>query len=204
MTVNNDDRKKEEVISSDIVKTFGDYTGARSYLNELGAKLILPTALSIMDILAPPLEFTRVVELGAGFGWMGRGISSYYKLPYLSVDLSDYAPVDIIADIESPQGQRVITDRLLPLDLIVMSEVIHCLKDPISAMKPFWAWPMVVIEFWPAAISYCPIFNNGEKNYHLGHAPEKTIHDIFPNSKIRTFSIETHALWVITPKAIYK
>ena len=196
-----DDIPQKEAVAglvSHLTKADGDYPGLLRFLGYYGEEYILPKVLEHMAFVSHSLEFTRVVELGAGFGWLGRGISRAYDLiPTLFIDKRQYTLIDIVADIESKNGAKRVLDELQSGDLIVMSELLHCLDNPRKVLAPFTKWPMVVVEYMP---DYSPFRTSySEQIEKFGAKPIASIREVFPSGSIVTESTNTHVIWIIMP-----
>lgn len=200
LCVTNDVPQKEAVagITAHLTQLQGDYIGLLRFLDYYGERFILPEVTSLLYSSGHLFKFSRIVELGAGFGWLGRGISNAYGLmPVTFVDKRQYIFTDIVADVETKNGVERIFDELREGDLIVMSELLHCLDDPRKALRPFTKWPMLVIEYHPINQDYLDSYLAQIKKF--GCAPIGDIHDVFPRSNIITASTDTHAIWLILP-----
>ncbi len=135
----------------------GDYQALIQYSAFYGEKFLLePTCTAVGDT---EWEFDRVVEFGAGFQWLGRGLANEFDLlPTLFVDKRPWTLIDVVADLETPEGRENILSYMHPNDLIVMSDVLHCLNNPKEVMSAFSEWPLVVLE-------YCPKHNDYRYSY---------------------------------------
>lgn len=189
--------QKEAVmgIVSHLTQPPGDYAGLLRFLNYYGEDYILPPALNLLSFSGN--LFTRVVELGAGFGWLGRGISNAFNVPPIFVDKRQYTLIDIVADIETKNGAKRVLDELEEGDLIVMSELLHCLDEPGKVLKPFSKWPMLVVEYFPESTSYRTSYNAQVGRF--GCKTITSIRSVFPGSKIITGSTDTHGIWLVLP-----
>ena len=201
LCITNDTQQKEAVagITSHLTHPQGDYTGLLRFLNYYGEKYTLS---SVLDLLSSNLAgFTRIVELGAGFGWLGRGISNAYdQLPTVFVDKRQWVFTDIVADIESANGVKRVLDVLKDGDLIVMSEFLHCLNTPEKVMRPFTKWPMLVVEYMPPLPHYLKSYKAQIEKF--GCRSVSMVKDVFPNaqpSNVFTLLTGHHTVWLILP-----
>lgn len=197
LCVTDDIPQKEAVagIVSHLAQPQGDYPGLLRFLNYYGEMYVLPSVLKLLS--SSGNLFTRVVELGAGFGWLGRGISNAFSVPPIFVDKRQYTLIDIVADIETKNGAKRVLDELEEGDLIVMSELLHCLDEPKRILKPFSEWPMLVVEYFPESISYRTSYNAQVGQF--GCKTITSIRSVFPGSKILTGSTDTHGIWLVLP-----
>jgi len=136
-------------LASHLTGPRGDYRGLLMFLTYYGERFLMPKITEAVK--AANLEFDRIVDLGCGFGWLGRTLAIHLgDPPTLFVDKRQWVLVDIVADIESKNGILRVMDELKPKDLIVMGELVHCLRDPVQLLTPIMSkWPCVIIEYSP-------------------------------------------------------
>lgn len=180
-------------------KTQGDYVGLLRFLTYYGEQFLLKKVYKA--ILLCNLRCERVVDLGAGFGWLGRGISNLAGgLPNLFVDKRQWPLVDVVADVETQSGRERVLDELKPNDLIVMGELLHCLEDPAKALQPFSRWPMVAVEYYPEhKENHRDSYETQIKWFNC--TPIPNIGDIFTSigMKCRLFHTQPHVVAVAEP-----
>lgn len=193
--------QKEAVagIVSHLTEPKGDYRGLLRFLSYYGEEYILPDAIKLLKASSPRLfSFSRVVELGAGFAWLGRGISDAFgQLPTVFIDKRQYVFTDVVADFETIQGSKRVLDVLKEGDLIVMSELLHCLDDPQKTLRPFTKWPMLVVEYMPLSAAYHDSYNTQIQKFDC--KPVENIGDVFPGSVIRTVAVDPYMMWLVLP-----
>lgn len=199
LCITDDILQKEAVagIISHLTEPRGNYVGLLRFLNYYGDQYILPHIFKLLQSCVQMPKFSRVVELGSGFGWLGRGISNTFNVPPVFVDKRQWVFTDIVADIETKQGVKRVLDELREGDLIVLAELLHCIENPRKVLEPFRKWPMLVIEYWPENNSYRNSYN--AQIAHLDCEPIKGIRDVFPGSKIIPNMMDTHGIWLILP-----
>ncbi len=131
-------------------KGAGDYSGLLRFLWYYGETYLLDPAFNIIkkNLLNKP---TRIVDFGAGLGWLGYGLSAKFgNVDVLAIDKRQWSRIDVLVDIESVIGNKHVQDQMREGDLVVMSELLHCLEDPIEALKPFLnRYPSLIIEYNP-------------------------------------------------------
>ena len=202
LCISDDIVQKEAVagITSHLTGTGGDYNGLLRFSSFYITKYILSGAIELIGkSLGPKLEFSRVVELGAGFCALGRGIAEACgHLPALFVDKRHWTLIDIVADIETKNGVKRVLDEMRNGDFVVMSELLHCLDDPKKTLEPFREWPMLVVEYKPLRDDYKLSYNTQIKKF--GCQPVGDIHDVFPNMEIIQGSTYTHGIWLVLPR----
>lgn len=200
LCVTEDMHQKEAVagIVSHLTRPQGDYTGLLRFLSYYGETFLLPSIVEQLRSASKVLRFSRIVDLGAGFGWLGRGISNAFNLmPAVFVDKRQWVLIDIVADIESKNGVKRVLDVLRDGDLIVMSELLHCLNDPEETLRPFTKWPILAVEYWPLDALLRASYNDQIKKFSC--KPIGNIRDVFPSSKIHTHVMDPYTMWLVRP-----
>lgn len=126
----------------------GDYQALVQYSQMYGEMFLIEPAYKA--IRRANWKPTRIVELGAGLGWLSRGLSAKFGLmPYLLVDKRPWPLTSIVADIETQKGVSEVLRNLKGGDIIVVCDVLHCLDDPYEVMANFSGWPTLVLEYMP-------------------------------------------------------
>ena len=185
-------------ITTHLTKPGGDYQGLLRFLAYYGELFILPDVIAFLEFNRT-LKFNRVVELGAGFGWLGRGLSTNFNIPAVYVDKRQFTSIDIVADIESVNGRQRVLDILKDGDLIVMSEVLHCLNEPADVMSSFAKWPKLVIEYQPVNQDFKKSYE--EQIRKLGCTVFPGIRQVFPDHWISHSTANyTHGIWIVKPR----
>lgn len=198
LCVTEDIQQKEAVlgITTHLTIPGGDYNGLLKFLAYYGENYLLPHAIKILE--SNRVQFTRIVEFGAGLGWLGRGLSNAAKgIPVVFVDKRQYVFTDLVADLETIQGSKGVLEQMRDGDLIVMSELLHCLDDPEKVLRPFTKWPMLVIEYWPWSSRYKLSYD--EQIAKFDCAPIKDFRSVFPGSRITSSPLEPHAFLLVQP-----
>lgn len=132
-------------ITTHLTKPGGDYPGLLQFLAYYGSRFLLEHAYRAVCMHLEKPE--RIVEFGAGLAWLGRGLSNRFGVPSLHIDKRQTPFIDLIADLEAEQGRKLVLSAMKDGDLIVMSELLHCLDDPREVLASFSRWPMLIIEF---------------------------------------------------------
>jgi len=203
MSFSEDITQKEAVVGivSHLTTPQGDYGGLLRFLNYYGDKYLLDDAVKLYTTHISSPNSRRIVEFGAGLGWLGRGLSNRLTTkPPLLIDKRQRAGIDIVADIESTNGAARVLDALDDSDVIVMSELLHCLDDARATMRQFMPWPKLIIEYMPKGDSFKSASYQSSYNRQigaLGCKPVSSIGDIFPGSDIYDFSTDTHSMWIV-------
>jgi len=150
MYVNNDRSEQEAIkaIVNHLTTRGGDYPSLLRYLDWYGRTFLLDNIVDNLRLIQ--LKLNRVVDIGAGLGWLGIGLAEKFTIPYLLVDKRQYMGIDIVANIESNNGIARIMDEISPKDTIVMSEVLHCLSDPKRVMGKLRDFTIIAIEYYPS------------------------------------------------------
>lgn len=198
LNLTEDVQQKEAVlgITSHLTTQGGDYNGLLKYLAWYGEQFLLADVMVLLDY--HKTVFSRVVDFGAGLGWLGRGIAlSRGGLPTLFVDKRQWVLVDVVADLESTNGRQRVLEALGPGDIIVMSELLHCLDNPMKALRPFEKWPMLVVEYsaWNAA--YMESYDKQIAKF--GCVPVESLGAVFPGRQISSRPVRPYRIALIEP-----
>ena len=132
----------------------GNYLKLLQYLKFYGENyLVTPTVSAIRSRYSQP---QRIVEFGAGLGWLGRGIANSYDhretlVTTLFIDKRQWTLIDLVADLETPEGIARVQAVLKPGDMIVMSDFLHCVNNPSEIINSFSEYPMVILEYLPTS-----------------------------------------------------
>jgi len=142
----------------------GDYLALIQYCAYYGEKYLLqPTCEAVLE---RGWNSGRVVEFGAGLGWLGRGLAAKLGyLPTLFVDKRHWAMIDLVADLETPAGVTAVLDRLNDTDVIVMSDFLHCVENPARILGVFCKWPMAILEYMPTNKDYASSYEDQLARY---------------------------------------
>jgi len=198
LNVTEDLQQKEAIlgITSHLTVQGGDYNGLLKYLAWYGEKFLLAGILQFLD--QQKVKFSRVVEFGAGLAWLGRGIAAGRgNLPTLFIDKRQWVLTDVVADLESTNGRQRVLDALRPDDIIVMSELLHCLDNPAKALKPYEAWPILVVEYKAWNTQYMKSYN--EQIAKFDCTPVGPLNTIFPRRRLSAWPIEPYQIAIVFP-----
>lgn len=126
----------------------GDYLSLIQYSAHYGEKFLLrPFVKSIQTI---GWEFDRIVEFGAGLGWLARGLAMAFTKHYVTLDKRPWPATTYTMDLELQFHVETTRDTLMKEgDLIVMSDFLHCIEDPVRLVSSFPDWPMAILEYCP-------------------------------------------------------
>lgn len=127
----------------------GIYDSLLNYMEYYSTQFLLPTIGYYIKEFPWRTTFTRVVDLGAGKGWLGRGLSEDLGLRYppLLVDRRPWEGATVL-DLEKQEGIQALMKMLVPpQDLIVCSELIHCLDVPSLLLDAIRDYPLVILEY---------------------------------------------------------
>jgi hypothetical protein len=204
--LSNDEEQKQAILGivSHLSKPYslgGDYAGLLQFLSWYGNMFLVDRVCDI--IRESRLKFTRVVELGAGLGWLGRALAlEFCDSNALFVDKRQYALIDVVADLESKNGMKRVLDEMKAGDLVVMSELLHCLDNPAGVIRSFSSYPVLAIEYSPKdeipeALSYKKSYN--EQISGLGCEPILEFEKIFSKFRRREYSLFPYTVVVAEP-----
>lgn len=197
LSLTDDTQQKEAIegITNHLTKG-GDYIGLLRFLTYYGEHFLIEPAFNALNL--SQIYPQRIVEFGAGFGWLGRGLAQRLNnIPTLFVDKRQYALIDIVADLESKNGRARVLDELKDGDVIVMSEFVHCMNNPQSAMKQFKRWPLLIIEYYSSRVDMMRSYNNQIKAY--GAEPLDNIRKVFPSFGVQMYHREPYSITVLKP-----
>ena len=137
----------------------GEYPALLDFLAYYGAKYVLQDVINA--IIHEDLKFNRVIELGAGYGWLSEGIGKCFKVDYVKTDSRGWPGIHRVIDIESVRGLWELSTKLVPTDLVVMSDVIHCLEPEkrVTLMSTLKHNDVVVVEYLPTNTAHMRSFN---------------------------------------------
>lgn len=174
----------------------GDYSALVRFSQYYGLSYLLgPTYESIRQ---KEWEFTRVVELGAGLGWLGRGLASKFGfLPPLFVDKRPWVLIDVVADLETESGREDVLRRLRADDLIIAADFLHCLGNPEEVMKYFSGWPAAILEYSPADIECAESYSIQIGRYGASSIMPETFREMFPGRKVDIVDLDPYILLLV-------
>jgi len=177
----------------------GDYSALVKFSQFYGSSyLVEPTFNAIKTVGWQP---KRIVEFGAGLGWLARGLSARFgMMPYLLVDKRPWPLIDLVADLETKEGRDLILNALREDDLIVACDLIHCLDDPNEIMDDFSSWPTIILEYYPVNEEFKESYSLQIHRY--GAYPLTSIRqleDVFPNRTSCTTDIDPYILMLVDP-----
>ena len=141
-----------------------DYLRLIQYSRYYGEKFLLkPTHEAILEKGWVPMRF---VELGAGLGWLCRGLAAKFRIKdTLTVDKRPWMTIDVLADLELDSGILKVDKHLKDGDIIVMSDFLHCVEDPESILKAFPKYPMAILDYMPTDVRYAKNYREQLKRY---------------------------------------
>lgn len=161
--------------------------------------LIEPTCKALREVGWP---FNRIIEFGAGLGWLGRGISAGFDLvPTIFVDKRPWTLTDKVLNLESKDGRYAMVKEMQENDLIVMSDFLHCVVDPKAVMAPFSRWRIAVLEYYPRNDIYRKSYYTQIERYGASHiGPEKLL-DVFPGRSAKAVDLDPYVLLLVDREA---
>ena len=143
----------------------------------------------------------RIVEFGAGLGWLGRGLAAKFgMLPTLLVDKRPWPLIDLVLDLEFDVDKADMFNRMKVGDVIVSSELLHCLDDPYEVMADFAKWPTAVLEYIPEDDDFRDSYSTQTVRYGAGPAFRiDSLRDVFKGREITTVDLDPFFLMLIEP-----
>lgn len=141
-----------------------DYLRLIQYSRYYGEKFLLqPTYEAILEKDWKP---TRFADLGAGLGWLSRGLASKFRVKdVLTVDKRPWMAIDILADLELGSGLLKVGEQLKDGDVIVASDFLHCIDNPEGILKAFPEYPMAILEYMPTNKLWATNYREQIKRY---------------------------------------
>lgn len=116
-----------------------DYPSLLNYSSYYGSRYLLPRLISLLRRFR--VSPRRIVELGAGRAWLGRGLSEEFGVPLVTVDKRREFSPTLVLDLESQGGLEELSRVLKDQDLIVMADFLHCLdsswEDLFRLLSPY-------------------------------------------------------------------
>ena len=200
LNVEGDQREKAAIfgITSHLTGKHGDYSGLLRFLAYYGEEYLVEHAHTA--IKSARFDVKRIVELGAGYGWLSRGLNllmfgAAFK-NVLTIDKRQWPMIDIVADIESKNGLHRVLDELHPGDLIVMSEFLHCLDNPKETLLPFRRFPMIIVEYSTTGL-YMESYNAQIAKFGCTSIP--SIENVFPNQRCEQWVVSPYTITAVQP-----
>jgi len=127
----------------------GEYRDLLTFEAWYGEHYLLPAFTEIAYKMGGRIN--RIVDLGSGLGWLGEGLTKNLKLnePCLLFDKRHWTPETRICDLEMEDLPFLFNAALDPRDLIVSSELFHCLNDDtrVSLLKLFRDRSFIIAEY---------------------------------------------------------
>lgn len=177
----------------------GDYSALVRFSQFYGESfLVEPTFNAIKNYGWQP---ERVVEFGAGLGWLARGLSARLGMtPCLFVDKRPWPLIDLVADLETEEGREEVLAELKEGDLIVACELVHCLDYPKEVMSDFASWPTAIIEYYPDDASWRESYSAQTARYGASHIMSaRALGNVFSGRTTTTINIAPFILMLVDP-----
>lgn len=180
-----------------------DYLGLVQYCAYYGEQfLVRPTYEAMVHKGWKP---TRIVDLGAGLGWLSRGLSLLYGASVtstLTVDKRPWGAIDLLANLETPSGIQQVLSVLRDKDVIVMSDLLHCLDNAEEILYTFSRWPMAILEYCPATLEHAYSYCFQLERYGASFLPQpnliQMLHEV--GRPVETVNLEPYILTLIDPE----
>ncbi len=174
----------------------GYYRGLLTYLSFYGKRFLLEPVCKAITVRK--LEFKRVVEFGAGTGWLADGISEHFKTLHLKIDKRQWTARTMPADLETKEGIDSVLGILRPDDLIVMSDFLHCLDNPTMTMANFPDWNTVVLEYVPYSSAHMRSYKTALERFGAKPFCDRgRIAQIFTFRKRNTYDLDPYILTLV-------
>lgn len=178
----------------------GDYLSLIQYSAYYGGHLLVkPTVEAIQKAGWSP---NRIVEFGAGLGWLGRGLAAGLgMLPTLFVDKRPWTLIDAFADLEGEQGRQRVLSMMARGDLIVMADFLHCVSKPEEILEAFADWPMAILEYCPTDVDYADSYREQLTRYGANPMPAEAYEEMFPGRVMDAVDLDPYVLLLVERRA---
>ncbi len=174
----------------------GYYMGLLTCLSYYGKRFLLEPVCKV--VTDRKLEFDRIVEFGAGEGWLSEGMGKHFMVPHLRIDKRGWTADTMVANLETKEGIKSVLEVLKPGDLIVMSDFLHCLDNPAMTMIEFPDWNTVVLEYVPFSVAYMKSYKAQLEKYGAKPFHERgQLAEIFTFRKRNTYSLDPYVLTIV-------
>ena len=128
----------------------GDYLSLIQYSAWYGERYILPELNELLDNNFKLNTPVRIVELGAGLGWLSRGLCLHYHIDkMITVDKRPWGATTERLNIENKEDRDYLISKY-PADgrtLIVASEFLHCCDNQKEIIDAFYDYDMLILEY---------------------------------------------------------
>lgn len=131
----------------------GDYNGLLQFLSYYGKEFLAPPICQdLKQFYDCHLPYpSRIVELGAGHAWLSDYLSwnlgPKSRIEAVKIDKRQWYGINIVADIETQIGLERVRDEVLPNDLVVMSEFLHCVGGHPKIFEALKGNRVLVVEY---------------------------------------------------------
>ena len=150
-----------------------DYEHLLTWSTRYGMMFLQMHVKEVLQKAWPDRSFPKVIELGAGFGWLGMTVAQHYGVDALLVDNRAHLqgnPLGLysyeLVDLENGERREKFTDKIWTGDMIVMCDFLHCVDDPAAVLKSFSGCPMLIMELtFPETDAYRESFKKQIERY---------------------------------------
>jgi len=175
----------------------GDYPALLRYLKYYGDTYLIDTIYQELD----DLEFDRIIEFGSGLAWLSNGIAARRGMtPVITVDKRPWGCTSVIADLEKHTDRRRIADSISTTDIIVMSEFLHCLEDPMEVMASFTNNYLVIVEYMPLNKQWRASYCDQLVRYNACSMSADFLNMMFGERVSKVVDIDPYVLLIVRPK----
>jgi hypothetical protein len=177
----------------------GDYLALVQFSQFYGLNFLLDPVFNV--IRKQDWHIKRIVEFGAGLGWLGRGLSAKLgMLPLLSVDKRPWTQINLVADMEMEEDRSDVFRAMKDGDLIVACDFLHCLDCPHEVMADFDRWPTAILEYRPTSKAFAESYYQQITRYGaLSLESAVLLGQIFPGRKSQMIDLDPHVLLLVEP-----
>ena len=109
--------------------------------------------------------------------------------------------IDIVADLETEVGRAKVLSQMKTGDLIVMSELLHCLDSPQVVLDYFCDWPMLIIEYMPSNEQYAESYREQTERFGCNVISQAHLEqDLLYGKEFTIKRVEPHVIVLVKGK----
>ena len=175
----------------------GDYLALIQYSQMYGERYLLgPVSTALKN---SGIEFRRIIEFGAGLGWLSRGLSITFAkdgVPKecVTIDKRPWGAISLKADLEKPSDLVAVKTMLREWDLIIMADFLHCVDNPTEFIADLGEWPIMMLEYMPSNPEHLVSYHEQLGRFGATSFSPDDIEDLFEDRLTDVLAIEPYAL----------
>lgn len=144
-----DEQVAATALTAHLTSRGGNYAALLDFLAFYGTRFIAPRVKEQLRSFDTGFRPRRIVEIGAGIGWLGRELGEFYEAEVLLIDKRPWTPDTVVIDVEAINGMDTLLKVLNEGDLVVCCELIHCLEESkqIELLRKLTTFPTLIVEY---------------------------------------------------------